>query len=429
MRKSMGAEERELQAEAEVGSTEFSRGVAPFLVALLLLVIAGVFISERITGDAIQLTEEIPRLVPGMTEITTALQTEGPWEGAFAVNRRFLGNLDRFTGDLERVSPLRAALIEPVNRWMTSGLGAQNANVLRGRDGWLFYQPAVDHLTGPGYLSARANRQGDPVAVLERFAEQLADRGITLIVAPLPVKAAIYPEKLAGGFVGEAPVQNPSHAEFLATLRARGVAVCDVSTALAAARDGEAPLYLARDSHWTPEGMKIAATALAESVRLHLSTPPANPVAWRALAPAPVTHTGDLAVMLAPEGAMEFGWSETVAHEAIVGPDDAPWAQDPAARVLLLGDSFVNIYDQAAMGWGSHGGLAARLALALQEPLDTITQNGDGAHATRQRLRQALQRDPGRLAGKEVVIFAFAARELSVGDWKPELALPDVSPG
>lgn len=429
MKKAMGAEERELQAEVEIGTTVFSRGVAPFLVALLLLVIAGVFISERITGDAIQLTEEIPRLAPGVTEISTTLQTEGPWEGAFAVNRRFLGNLDRFTSDLERASPLRASLIEPVNYLITGGMGAQNANVLRGRDGWLFYQPAVDHLTGPGFLTARAKRQGDPVTVLTRFAEQLAARGVTLLVAPLPVKASIYPEKLADALAGAAPVRNPSHAEFLEALRARGVAVCDVSDALFAARDGEVPLYLARDSHWTPEGMKIAAAVLTESVRHHLSTAPARSVAWRTLGSAPVTRAGDLAVMLAPESAMDFGWSETVEHEAVLGPDGAPWVPDPAARVLLLGDSFVNIYDQAAMGWGSHGGLAARLALALQEPLDTITQNGDGAHATRQRLRQALQRDPGRLAGKEVVIFAFAARELSVGDWKPELELPEVSPG
>lgn len=429
MKKAMGAEEREQQAEVEIGATKFSRGVAPFLVAFFLLVIAAVFISERTTGDAIKLAEEVPRLAPGVAEISATVQAEGAWEGAFALNRRFLGNLDRFTSDLERASPLRAALIEPVNHWMTGGLGAQNANVLRGRDGWLFYQPAVDHLTGPAFLSTRAKRQGDPVAVLTRFAEQLAARGITLIVAPLPVKATIYPEQLSRGLDGRAALQNPSHGAFLSTLKDRGVEVCDVSEDLAAARDGDASLYLARDSHWTPEGMMIAASVLAEAVERHLSSPSTRPVAWRALAPAPVTHAGDLAVMLAPESALDFGWAETVGHETIVGPDDAPWATDPAARVLLLGDSFVNIYDQAAMGWGSHGGLAAHLALALQEPLDTITQNGDGAHATRQRLRQALQRDPGRLAGKEVVIFAFAARELSVGDWKPELALPDLSSG
>jgi alginate O-acetyltransferase complex protein AlgJ len=283
----------------------------------------------------------------------------------------------------------------------------------------------VDHLTGPAFLSARAQRQGDPVAVLARFAQQLAVRGVTLIVAPLPVKAAIHPEKLIAGFQGEVPVRNPSDGEFLEALRARGVAVCDIAKVLADARDGEASLYLARDSHWTPEGMKIAAAALANSVRPYLSAPPASPHAWRALDPVPISHAGDLAVMLAPESASDFGWQESIEHQVVVDGADTPWAPDPAARVLLLGDSFVNIYDQEAMGWGSHGGLAAWITMALQEPVDTLTQNGDGAHATRQRLRQALQRNPQRLAGKEVLIFAFAARELSVGDWKPELELPE----
>jgi hypothetical protein len=29
-----------------------------------------------------------------------------------------------------------------------------------------------------------------------------------------------------------------------------------------------------------------------------------------------------------------------------------------------------------------------------------------------------LQRDPGRLDGKRVVVYEFAARELAFGDWK-----------
>jgi alginate O-acetyltransferase complex protein AlgJ len=44
--------------------------------------------------------------------------------------------------------------------------------------------------------------------------------------------------------------------------------------------------------------------------------------------------------------------------------------------------------------------------------VDRITQNDEGAFAT----RQLLQRDPDRLTGKRVVVYEFAARELALGD-------------
>jgi alginate O-acetyltransferase complex protein AlgJ len=95
------------------------------------------------------------------------------------------------------------------------------------------------------------------------------------------------------------------------------------------------------------------------------------------------------------------------------------WEPDSAADVLLLGDSFTNIYSLDGMGWGSASGLAPHLALALHRPVDVIAHNDSGAFATRQALSRELQAGQDRLAGKRVVIWEFAARELSVGDWKP----------
>jgi alginate O-acetyltransferase complex protein AlgJ len=59
------------------------------------------------------------------------------------------------------------------------------------------------------------------------------------------------------------------------------------------------------------------------------------------------------------------------------------------------------------------------LALALGRPLDVIAQNDSGAFATRQALARELNAGQDRLAGKRVVIWEFASRELSVGDWIP----------
>ena len=99
----------------------------------------------------------------------------------------------------------------------------------------------------------------------------------------------------------------------------------------------------------------------------------------------------------------------------VLAQDGSPWRSDRGADVLVLGDSFANIYSLASMGWGDSAGLVEHLSYALGRPVDRIVQNDDGAFATREMLQRA---GPERLAGKRVVIWQFAARELASGDWK-----------
>ncbi|MCC5830758.1 MAG: hypothetical protein JJU36_15030 [Phycisphaeraceae bacterium] len=115
-------------------------------------------------------------------------------------------------------------------------------------------------------------------------------------------------------------------------------------------------------------------------------------------------------------------WAEPVGQ-----PDDesaseaAPidqWRPDTRSPILLLGDSFTNIFSRKAMGWGDSAGLAEQLAYELALPLDVIAINGGGALASRQALAADLARGEDRLAGKRLVIWQFATRELSQGDWR-----------
>jgi alginate O-acetyltransferase complex protein AlgJ len=76
------------------------------------------------------------------------------------------------------------------------------------------------------------------------------------------------------------------------------------------------------------------------------------------------------------------------------------------------------------MGWGESAGFAEHLSLHLGRDVDVIAVNDNGASATRQALARDLARGKDRLAGKKLVVWEFAARELAVGDWKPvELTL------
>src|SRR5205085_9312050 len=72
-------------------------------------------------------------------------------------------------------------------------LGAGNEQVYLGRDRWLFYRPDVDYVTGPPFLEAKiithrahaAAVQPDPLKAIIAFRDQLAARGIDLIVVPI----------------------------------------------------------------------------------------------------------------------------------------------------------------------------------------------------------------------------------------------------
>jgi alginate O-acetyltransferase complex protein AlgJ len=96
----------------------------------------------------------------------------------------------------------------------------------------------------------------------------------------------------------------------------------------------------------------------------------------------------------------------------------APFKPDSAAQILVLGDSFSNIYSLEAMGWGASAGFVEQLGYHLRQPVDAILRNDAGAFATRELLAKELAQGRDRLAGKKILVWEFAMRELGVGNWK-----------
>jgi alginate O-acetyltransferase complex protein AlgJ len=210
---------------------------------------------------------------------------------------------------------------------------------------------------------------------------------------------------------------NASYGQFLGRLKGEGVMVYDCAPTLAErARTG--PQYLATDTHWRPEAVQTVAAGLAGFLNGKGVLPPARNDAFARAAPVTVTNRGDITAMLKLPAAYPRFSGETAVLEPVLRRE-ANWAVDPAADVLLLGDSFSNIYSLPDLGWGTGAGLAEQLSFALQRPVDRIARNDSGAYATREILARELARGVDRLAGKKVVIWQFAARELAHGDWKP----------
>ena len=163
----------------------------------------------------------------------------------------------------------------PVTAWLKGG----NEDAYCGRDGWLFYRKDIDSLTGRGFLDPeilarraaggselKAPPQPDPLKAIVDFRDQLAKRGITLIVMPAPVKPSIHPEWHSARYEGRnEAVQNPSFPAFAERLAQEKIVCFDAAPVLLQAKQAQLgrALYLKTDTHWTPEGMELAATGPA----------------------------------------------------------------------------------------------------------------------------------------------------------------------
>jgi alginate O-acetyltransferase complex protein AlgJ len=362
-----------------------------------------------------------------------------PLARLFSANGETLRAIHAFEDSLEE-STLAGAWVRPmVQTVLTRVLGAGNERVYCGRPGWLFYRPAVDHLTGPGFLdrSELARRgaagsewqnapQPDPRPAILEFRDQLADRGIELLLLPVPVKASIHPEQLArGSFARDQPMQNPSFAALLEQLTDQGVRVYDPTPLLMKAKedDGE-DQYLRADTHWTPSAVDMVAGELANEVRRIVRLAERTPTQFVEDA-IPVGQAGDLVEMLELPALFD---PQTVHIGVVRESTGAEWRSDASAKVLLIGDSFANIYSQRELGWGTGAGLAQRLSYHLQLPVDTVVRNDDGAYATRLALSQQIVADPERLASTEIVVWEFTAREFSFGDWRSASLAPAAPP-
>jgi alginate O-acetyltransferase complex protein AlgJ len=211
--------------------------------------------------------------------------------------------------------------------------------------------------------------------------------------------------------------KNPSYEQFVLDVRGMGVDIFDPTPPKLGANEGVR--FLEQDTHWTPEWMEKAAGQLAGFVRDVVTLPPpAVAPAWKRVA-MPVTRVGDIVDMLKLTDGQTVFAPRTVTIHQVQDASGAEWEPDPTGDVLLLGDSFTNVFSLEPMGWGSAAGLAPQLAYALGRGVDVIAQNDSGAFATRQALARELGGPDDRLAGKRVVIWEFASRELAVGDWKP----------
>ncbi|MEX0653063.1 MAG: hypothetical protein WD534_05490 [Phycisphaeraceae bacterium] len=438
---------REQVARLELGHTRIGRATAWLLVLGLLATVVSVPLGQHAAAVLawLQAPEDReaafePPAVWGVTELApdpAALVRARSWgevQAALPAPER----LKRFETAVEENSALAAWLLPRVQWALIAFGGTGNEQAVTGEQGWLFYQPGIDYLTHGPFLDPAqsdandpaADRVADPVATIIDLRDQLAERGIELILLPTPVKPQVHPERVTARYRPRTDglLQNPAYATFRERLAAAGVHVLDPApTILAVGEVADAPAYLKTDTHWRPATMQRVAANLARTLRGRFDLPAGEPGRYRR-SPHMVTQHGDIVTMLRLPEHQQLYPPERVTIQQVRDTQDAWFTADGQAPVLLLGDSFSNIYSQAGLGWGEHAGLAAQLAVELGLGVDRIVINDGGAHSTRQRLAAELARGRDRLASTQVVVWQFAQRELLIGDWR-RIELPEPAAG
>lgn len=274
---------------------------------------------------------------------------------------------------------------------------------LVGADGWLFFRGSLEYLLADDLRDQPEGR--DPFPAIVDYREQLAAKGVDLLLVILPSKPEVYPEKISGQApAGSAPYVQPYTRKLLLELADAGVEAVDLLPAFVAAK-AEAELYLPHDTHWTPAGAELAAGLIAARVRRYdwfAGTVP-EPIAY-GTREASFTRIGDIVPMLAPKEKAQVRPMELTARQVTL-PDGTLYEDDPASPIVMLGDSFCGIYQFEDCG---HAGLSAQVAKELGTPLDLLMANGSGPKIRVQLARRGKE----AVSGKKLVIWTVVARDL-----------------
>lgn len=318
---------------------------------------------------------------------------------------------------LEVESVLNKWLLPIVQTIMTGLFRTGNEQAYIGRDGWLFYRSDIDSLISSKSISSilqhNSEYHSNVLDTIIDFKRQLEERNIALIVMPTPIKPSIHPDKFSKRLHNpDAPIQNTLYGRLIEKLLFNGVLVYDPTLTLFEAAKKETQ-YLKTDTHWKPEAMERVAKQLGTIISENVLFVD-EPDAVYTKTAIEKTNIGDIATMLNLDENHFLFPKEHVTTHVIQTQSGETWKPERNAETLFLGDSFSNIYSLGWLGWGESAGLVEHLSLELSRPVDKIVINAGGAFAT----RLTLSKEPERLAGKRVVVYQFASRELFLGSWQ-----------
>jgi len=301
------------------------------------------------------------------------------WDGQY--QRRVEGG---FTENL----PFRSTAIHIWNAFGYGVLGQTSNEVISGQEGWLFtaeeFRPPEKHDFEAELLSAL---------------EVLALYDIRLIPVIVPDKARIYADMLDHPRPADLEAR---YSRLQSLLQRHELPAPDLNQKLMAGR-ATAETYLKTDTHWSPQGARIAAVAVAQALNV------TSDGGFRTTVSEPVPFNGDLLAFIEtgpfrsftgplPEQIRPYTTFSTAGADTLFGPSDAP--------IALIGTSF-----SARAEFNFAGFLSQETGLGLI----SYATEGEGPFLPMQRFLRAL---PELDSLPEIAIWEIPERYIYTEDMK-----------
>ena len=286
----------------------------------------------------------------------------------------------------ERRLPLRPLAVRGWDALRYALFREGRPGVLVGADGWLF---TTEEFAAAAAEEAALERAAAAVAAVR---DRLRGGGSGLVVALVPAKARLYPDRLGRyRFPG---VAADRYGRFREALAARGIEAPDLAAALGEARAG-GEVFLRTDTHWSPRGARAAAAALAGPGRRELAARGVAPTGWRTWRTGTRVWRGDLLRFLPPGPAPEGVAEEQTGEE---NPQRLGLFDEVAIPVTLVGTSY-----SSAPLWNFEGALKE----ALGADVLNAAEEGRGPLAP---MRAWLESEAARTHPPALVIWEIPER-------------------
>ncbi len=236
-----------------------------------------------------------------------------------------------------------------------------------GHDDWLFRQQQDLNVDYPD--------PAVPNPMLRQLQQTLAVRGTTLVVARLPPRGIVHPDKInlsatgAAGF--DATQATASYQAHLAWIRSHNILAPDLLDAMQRTTPVPGDAYRARDHHWRPEGAERSAFAIAQMIRDHAGQTPLPAATFARHDRSPESHRGALLLQVeqicGPQPHIPDETIPVSTTVAAAGAIDAAALFDdaPQPEVVVVGDSNTNKGGRDLFNFGG----------ALREALGTDVLN------------------------------------------------------
>lgn len=259
----------------------------------------------------------------------------------------------------------------------TSMVSALGSSAFVGRDNWLFY--VTDGYNVPG---------GGVVENVIQAAKAIEASGTKVVIAIVPLKARIFSDKLPDA-LQLTPHAQGQYAAILSQLRKAGVTAVDLDAAFKSAKvkPNSNPIqtvFFKNDTHWTPYGSLVAATAVAKAIQ---SLPAAKSgavvnytyteVTKQWTADLPRTFSDELQKEIGQETYVDYAYTQTGGEQSLLGGDDPKIAivgTSYTGANIHFGDALQMLLHRNVISYSIGGGMVAKpIPQYLQS--DTYKQN------------------------------------------------------